>query len=320
MVYKSPVLSLMQCTVICECIYSTTVRVHLKRVLILIIFALFLTFLCALSLSLSLAGGAEPATSPRNGGRAVFGPSFTAKREHSGSIFGFIARLSAWLWAPLVAVLYLLAPASFAQTKLIFTDRMGKIHVSPKSAPAATPTAGSSSSSSLASPLSSSGERGSLTPSSSGGSISASSSSATPLTVCVGGGSGGGPLSSSSLAGGLLSPSCALPVSALGSCTSAASTLLMDSASGGSSEDGIGTPTSVSTPATHSSSSSTLSVVDVTAGVHHAHSHAPASSAGGGSGSPGAALFQGSVGAVVRVHRGSSSEPNGVLHTQAHTT
>lgn len=53
----------------------------------------------------------------------------------------YFARLAAWFWAPIIAVLYLLAPASYAQTKLLWTDRL-KLHVSPKSSPVPPSTPG----------------------------------------------------------------------------------------------------------------------------------------------------------------------------------
>jgi hypothetical protein len=49
-----------------------------------------------------------------------------------------------WVWAPITAVVYMLAPAAMAQTKLMFQNRMRKAHVSPKSSPTpvATPRPG----------------------------------------------------------------------------------------------------------------------------------------------------------------------------------
>ena len=81
------------------------------------------------------------ASTPRKGSWVAdrhwgIGPGLAAVADESMTLMSFLARLSAWLWLPLVAVLYLLAPASYAQTKLIFTDRL-KPHVSPKSSPVA---------------------------------------------------------------------------------------------------------------------------------------------------------------------------------------
>ncbi len=73
-----------------------------------------------------------------------------------------------WVWAPITAVVYMLAPAAMAQSKLMFQNRMRKAHVSPKSSPTpvATPRPGAATPSGL-------GGGG-------GGSFGASSASSTP--------------------------------------------------------------------------------------------------------------------------------------------
>lgn len=47
----------------------------------------------------------------------------------------FFLKILPWFWAPIVAFLYLFLPAAVAQTRLIFNNRMKKLHVSPKNAP-----------------------------------------------------------------------------------------------------------------------------------------------------------------------------------------
>jgi hypothetical protein len=47
----------------------------------------------------------------------------------------FFLKMLPWAWAPIAAVMYLLGPSAVAQTKLIFSNRMRKAHVSPKSVP-----------------------------------------------------------------------------------------------------------------------------------------------------------------------------------------
>jgi hypothetical protein len=56
----------------------------------------------------------------------------------------FFLKMLPWVWAPITAVMYLLGPSAVAQTKLIFSNRMRKAHVSPKSVPtpASTPRPG----------------------------------------------------------------------------------------------------------------------------------------------------------------------------------
>ena len=65
----------------------------------------------------------------------------------------YALRMLPWAWAPITAVVYMLAPAAMAQTKLMFQNRMRKAHVSPKSSPTpvATPRPGAATPSGLGS-------------------------------------------------------------------------------------------------------------------------------------------------------------------------
>jgi len=79
--------------------------------------------------ALLLGAHGEPLLSPLGGRRPpLLGP------HTSGWFCAYLARLSGWVWSFVVAILYLLLPACWAQTKMIFTDRL-KLHVSPKSSP-----------------------------------------------------------------------------------------------------------------------------------------------------------------------------------------
>ena len=123
------------------------------------------------------SGAVGPAASATAGsaGAAPDAADSAAAQQRVSWAFAYVARLSAWAWAPVIAVLYLLLPAAFAQTKLMFTDRL-KLHVSPKSSPV-TP-----------SPLASSPSVGSM------------------ALAAAGSGSGGGPAAAASAVGGGAAP------------------------------------------------------------------------------------------------------------------
>jgi hypothetical protein len=100
------------------------------------------------SSNLSLSGAVTPRGGNAAGGSGAAAASPAGTPPATGGdapvswAFNYVARLSGWVWAPLIAVMYLLAPASWAQTKMMFTDRL-KLHLSPKSSPVA-PTPGGS--------------------------------------------------------------------------------------------------------------------------------------------------------------------------------
>jgi hypothetical protein len=83
--------------------------------------------------------------------RSMWGRLRSGAMTHA-SVLEYALKMLPWAWAPITAVVYMLAPASVAQTKLMFQNRMRKAHVSPKSSPtpvqtprpgAATPTVAS---------------------------------------------------------------------------------------------------------------------------------------------------------------------------------
>lgn len=80
------------------------------------------------------AGGGAPLTV---GSLAVKDRSVWAVLPHCtpAAAANFFLTMLPWVWAPITAVMYLLGPSAVAQTRLIFSSRMGKVHVSPKSVP-----------------------------------------------------------------------------------------------------------------------------------------------------------------------------------------
>lgn len=50
-------------------------------------------------------------------------------------VWKFFLKMLPWFWTPVAGLLYLFLPAAVAQTRLIFNNRMKKLHVSPKNAP-----------------------------------------------------------------------------------------------------------------------------------------------------------------------------------------